>query len=178
MKGQEFSRRRIAVGAAAVALISCVGIAVAQGTGESPGGGSLAGVTAELRQLRVAIEESARTQAQSQALGVYVSAQQARVTHAAARLDAARRELESATNRSREVTTELTQVEEALDRSTKPEIKTQLEAQARAMKVGLESVAAQLQQAQARHSEAKQAAQFEEQRWNELVARLEASIKR
>jgi uncharacterized protein (DUF39 family) len=177
MKANELSRRGIAAGLTAVALIGCVGIALGQGTADSPGAGSLAGVTAELRQLRIAIEESARTQAQSQALSVYVSAQNARVVQAAARAEAARRELEDATNRSRELTTELSHAEDSANQSIKPEVKAQMEAQARALKAGLESLAALMQQAQARHNEAAQAAQFEEQRWNELVAKLEAAIK-
>jgi hypothetical protein len=174
---RESARARIAAAIAAVVVLSCVGIAVGQGTGDSSGG-SLAGVTAELRQLRLAIEESTRTQTQTHALGVYVSAQQGRVVQAAARLDAARREVETASNRSRELTNDVAEAEEAADHPARPEIKTQLQQQARALKTVLESAGVQLQQAQARYSEAAQSAQFEEQRWNELVAKLEGAIKK
>jgi uncharacterized membrane-anchored protein YhcB (DUF1043 family) len=175
---REFARGRIAAGITTVALLGCVGVAVGQGTGDSTGGGSLEGVTAELRQLRIAIEESTRTQAQTHAIGVYVSAQQGRVAQATTRLDTARRELETATNRSRELMADLAQDEDAADRATRPELKTQLQLQMRALKANLESAGVQLQQAQTRYSEAAQSAQFEEHRWNELVAKLEAAIKK
>ena len=177
-KRREFAKGRIAATITAVVVLSGVGIALGQGAGDSSGGGSLAGVTAELRQLRLAIEESTRMQAQTHALGVYVSAQQGRVVQATTRLDAARREVETATNRSRELATDLTEAEEAADHPARPELKTQLQLQARALRAMVDSAGVQLQQAQARYSEAAQSAQFEEQRWNELVAKLEGTIRK
>src|SRR5688500_4184791 len=70
--------------------------------------GSLAALTAEVRQLRVAVEDLARVQAETQALGVYLSAQQSRVQQVSAQLDAARKELETATVRSQAFEAELT----------------------------------------------------------------------
>jgi hypothetical protein len=51
--------------------------------------GSLDGLTAEIRVLRVAIEDASRRRAQTEALGVYLSAQQSRLVQTASRLDAA-----------------------------------------------------------------------------------------
>ena len=66
---------------------------VAQTTAERPDG-SMASLTAELRQLREAVEALTKVQAQTQALGVYLSAQQSRLTQTAARVDAVQKDLE------------------------------------------------------------------------------------
>src|SRR5688572_14737013 len=80
--------------------------------------GSLAALTAEVRQLRVAVEDLARAQAETQAMGVYLSAQQNRVQRVAAQLDAVRNDLDAATVRSRSFEDELTRLGSALPRIT------------------------------------------------------------
>src|SRR5688500_14852551 len=59
--------------------------------------GSLAALTAEVRQLRLSVEELARSQTKTQALAVYLSAQQSRLQQADQQLAVARRELDAAT---------------------------------------------------------------------------------
>ena len=58
---------------------------------------SMAALTAEVRQLRIAVEEFARTQTETQALGAYLSARQGRLMQTTQQLDAVRKEIDAAT---------------------------------------------------------------------------------
>lgn len=151
-------------------------VAMAQG-GTGASGGSLADVSAELRQLRLAIEEATRRQTQTQAMGVYLSGQQSRLLQVSARLDAARRELDAATGRSRDIATELANTEDALVRGAKPEAKSHYDMQARHLKQEMDKTSVVLQQAQMRETELSQMLQSEEARLRDLIVRLEALIK-
>jgi chromosome segregation ATPase len=82
--------------------------------------GSLAALTAEVRQLRVAVEELARSQTETQALGVYLSAQQGRLQQADQQLAAARRELDSATAAGQRIEAQLASLS-AEQRTVSPE---------------------------------------------------------
>ena len=120
-----FSRRlswsvvlMLAAGSAAVVL--------AQEKNDAPNG-SLAALTAEIRQLRVAVEESTRSQTQTQALGVYLSVQQSRILQAATRLESARKELDAVSLRSREIASQLENFQGEILRVTEPQRRAQLE---------------------------------------------------
>lgn len=63
---------------------------------------SMAALTAAVRQLRVAVEQLARSQQETQALSVYLSAQQGRLVQATQQLDAARKDVDSAVESSRD----------------------------------------------------------------------------
>lgn len=93
---------------------------MAQSRPDVPEVGSLAALTAEFRQLRLAIEDATRSQAQTQALGVYLSVQQSRLVQVAARVDAARKELDAATLRSPETAVKLATMTDALQRAVDP----------------------------------------------------------
>jgi hypothetical protein len=174
-----FSRRRVTAGVIAGATALCVIVVVmAQGTTDAPGAGSLAGVTAELRQLRLAVEESTRTQRQTHALGVYISAQQSRLLQVAGRLDVARRELDAVAIRSKQLAADVASNEDAAVHSTKSELRPQYEVQARYANSELDKLAPQLQLAQAREAELAQMLQAEEARWADLIARLEQLVKK
>ena len=82
-------------------LGACCATAVLAQTRDGKPDGSLATLTVELRQLRMAVEQLVRSQAQTQALGVYLSAQQSRLLQIANRLDAARSALDGARVRSK-----------------------------------------------------------------------------
>ena len=159
-----------------VAVLGAGAVLMAQGASGSSGG-SLSEVSAELRQLRLAIEEATRRQTQTQAMGVYLSVQQSRLLQVSARLDAARRELDTATGRSRDIATELSNTEDALARGAKPELKSQYEMHARNLRQEMEKASVQLQQAQMRETELSQMLQSEEARWTDLITKLEALIK-
>jgi predicted nucleic acid-binding Zn-ribbon protein len=142
------------------------------------GSGSLAGLTAEVRQLRLAVEESARNQTQTQALGVYLSVQQSRILQVASRLDAVRRDLGAATDHSQAIATRLASIEDMLSRVTDPKERAALEDQNRGMSLEQKRVSSQEQQARNRETELSQALQLENDRWTDLISRLEQLIKR
>jgi len=89
--------------------------------------GSLAALTAEIRQLRVAVEESTRSQTQTQALGVYLSVQQSRILQGATRLESARKELDAVSLRSREIASQLENFQGEIVRVTEPQRRAQLD---------------------------------------------------
>jgi hypothetical protein len=153
-------------------------VLAAQGRTDATDPGSLAALTAEIRQLRLVVEESTRTQTQTQALGVYLSVQQARLVQLAARLDTARKDLDVAMVKSRQMSVALAGTEDALPRVTNPETRNQLEAEGRALKQELESVALQERLAQSREAELVQMLQAEDARWTDLISRLEQLIRR
>jgi hypothetical protein len=125
-------------------------LGLAQERADGPGSGSLAALTAEVRQLRLAVEalakdqiqaakdqtQAAKEQAQMQALAIALSVQQSRILQLTARLDATRAELERAAG------TDLEQ-----------------------------------RQAASREAELFQMLQVEEARWADLIARLDQVIK-
>jgi hypothetical protein len=124
------------------------------------------------------VEESTRTQAQTQALGVYLSAQQSRIVQLAARVDTARRELDELTSRSRELASGLSAMESQLLRVADPAERVALENASQGMKAEQQSVAFQEQQVRAREAELSQALQVENSRWADLISRLEQLIRR
>ena len=140
--------------------------------------GSLAALTAEIRQLRVAVEESTRSQTQTQALGVYLSVQQSRILQAATRLESARKELDAVSLRSREIASQLENFQGEIVRVTEPQRRAQLEDANQQLKFEQRRVVEQEQQARAREAELSQALQVEESRWTDLITRLEQMIRR
>jgi chromosome segregation ATPase len=113
------SRRAVAALAAVIVIAGCTVVLFAQAT--EPAVGSLGELTAEIRQLRSAIEQSGRTQTQAQALGIFLSAQDRRVMQTTVRLESARRELVGLSQQSSTYTHQLAQIEEDLPRTTDPE---------------------------------------------------------
>jgi chromosome segregation ATPase len=143
-----------------------------------PPAGSLGELTAEIRQLRLAIEQSSRTQMQAQALGIFLSAQQSRILQVTTRLDAARKELDAAAQRALDDANRLARLEEQIPQVSDQNERTAIEDQSRHLKVAIKTIAAQEQQARAREAEMLQAWQQEEARWNDLIARLQQIVER
>jgi chromosome segregation ATPase len=141
--------------------------------GKSDADGSLSALTAEVRQLRVAVEQLARAQTQAQALSVFLSVQQSRIAQLSTRLDSVQKELDSATARSQDLQASLAGLVDQLSAATERQTRAALEDGIRGLKAeqrGLDLIA---QQARSRESDLSQALQFEESRWNDLIARLE-----
>ena len=172
-----FTRQTLAACVTAVVIVTGAVVAMAQGGGATAEG-SLGGVTAELRQLRLAVEEATRTQTQTHALAVYISAQQSRLVQVAGRLDAARKELDALTVQSQQLAAELSGNDDRAAHSEKPELKAEFEMQARALKHELARLGPQLQQAQNREGELSHMLQAEEARWTDLIAKLEQLVKK
>jgi hypothetical protein len=136
--------------------------------------GSLAALTAEVRQLRLAVEELARSQTQTQALGVYLSAQQSRLQQADQQYAVARRELDSATAARDRIEAQLTDVLAEAPRATSAERRAELDQAIEALKFEQARVDRELQQARNRENDLSRELQSEETRWNDLILRLEA----
>ena len=113
------SRCSASVVAAVMVTAGCAATLLAQTSGA--GVGSLAELTAEVRLLRLAVEQSGRTQTQAQALGIFLSAQQSRILQMTTRLDVARKELDGIAQRSIEHANELASLEELLPRLSNSE---------------------------------------------------------
>jgi chromosome segregation ATPase len=171
-----FARRLSWCGAAILSALY-VTTALAQGRNDGTDG-SLAALTSELRQLRVAVEELTRTQTQTQALGVYLSVQQSRILQVGNRLDAVRKDLDTASVRSQEIEAKLASFSDELPRATGLERRAFLEDATRNFTADQRRVGLELQQARSRESELSQALQLEESRWNDLISRLEQLIRK
>lgn len=135
--------------------------------------GSLAALTAEVRQLRVAVEELARAQAEMQAMGVYLSAQQSRVQQVSAQLDAVRKDLDTATVRSQSFEAELARLADALALITDRQERAGLESAVRATETERNRVDLEIQQVRGRESDLSRTLAIEEDRLNDLLARVE-----
>jgi hypothetical protein len=161
-----------------IMAFGCIAAVRAQEKNEALGSGSLTALTGEVRQLRIAIEESMRSQTQAQALGVYLSAQQSRIVQLASRLDVTRRELDSKTDHSQNTATILSSIQDRLSRVTDEKERLRLEDENRAMTQEQKKISFQEQRIRTREAELSQALQIENDRWNDLVIRLEQGIKR
>ena len=160
---------------AAILASTCVAALVAQGTNRSDGG-SLAELTAEIRLLRAAVEQSTRAQTQSHALGIFLSAQQSRILQVSDRLDASRVELNRATRDARSLVQELAAVEVHLQRVQDQAERLAIEDRQRALKREIEAAGAQEQQARVREGEFAEALQIEQARWTDLISRLQQIV--
>jgi chromosome segregation ATPase len=136
--------------------------------------GSLAALTAEVRQLRLAVEELARSQSETQALGVYLSAQQSRMQQVDAQLALSRRELDTAILARQDLEAQSADLLAAQARATSPEERARLQDAMAGVKYEQAHLDRELQQARSRENDLSRALQSEETRWNDLIARLEA----
>jgi chromosome segregation ATPase len=169
--------RTVAWSGLALALAGGTTAVVAQNRGE-PDPGTLAGLTAEVRELRLAVQQLAQTQSQTQTLGVYLSVQHSRVLQVSGQLDAARKELDGATSRINDVGSKLADLEEQLPRTTDPAERNAIQGAVREMRREHAVITAQEQQARNREIELSQSLQAEESRWSALISRLEALTQR
>jgi hypothetical protein len=137
----------------------------------------LEALMAELRQLRIAVEVLTKTQTQSQALSVYLSVQQSRITHAAARLDSAIKESDTLTTSSQKVAAQVTGLENELIRTTVPIERSFIESRLDELKKKQRELGVQEEQASARRRELLQILQMEESRSTYLTSELERLIR-
>ncbi len=164
---------------ASVLTLTFAAAVMAQGRNDAAdGGASLAALTSELRQLRMAVEELTRSQTQAQALGVYLSVQQSRILQVATRLDSARKDLEGVSIRSQELASTLAGPTDELSQVTDPGRRAALEDAVRNLKYEQATVRLREQQVRGRDAELSQTLQLEESRWSDLISRLEQLIKR
>ena len=175
---QSYSRTLCGLSALALLGLASVSGLLAQEAGMLPGSGSLTTLTAEIHQLRLAVEESTRTQSQTQALAVYLSVQKDRVVQVAARLDSLRKDLDATTLQARRQSGDLTRLEGELGQAPSPEIRTAMMQQATALRRDVVNLTAQAEGLRAREADIAQSLQTEEARWADLISRLEQVIRR
>jgi chromosome segregation ATPase len=171
------SRRVVAMAITAVIVAAaCAATLFAQAG--ATGTGSLAELTAEIRQLRAAVEQSSRAQAQAHALGIFLTAQDRRVMMVTGRLETARRELVQLSQQTSTYTHQLAQIEEELPVTTDAEERKALEDRIKDIKLEMKVVAGREQDARTRETEMLQAWQQEDARWNDLIGRLQQIVER
>ena len=162
---------------AAAVLVGGAGMMWAQGKTDETGG-SLAALTAEIRQLRLAVEESARQQAQTQGLSVYVSAQQSRVMQVGARLEAVRNELGGATMRARDAAGRVAAAQQEAVQLPDATERAEAAGMVQMFKLQADQAVEQERQLRAREEDLVQALAAEEARWADLISRLEQLIRK
>lgn len=161
-----------------LAVAISVGATVVLAQGREPADGTMAGLTAEVRELRLAVQQLAQTQSQTQALGVYLSVQQSRVLQVSSQLDVARRELDTTASAAADVAAKLADLEEQLPRVSDPGERNAIQGASREMRREQSLLTAREQQARNRELELSQSLQTEESRWSTLISRLEALTQR
>jgi chromosome segregation ATPase len=153
-------------------------VVMGQGRGEPAEPGSLAALTSEVRELRLAVQQLAQTQSQTQALGVYLSVQQSRVLQVSSQLDAARKELDSTASAANDMAAKLADLEEQLPRVSDAGERRAIQSEIAVIRREQRLLAAREQQARTREPELSQSLQAEESRWSALISRLEALTQR
>ena len=136
--------------------------------------GSLAQLTAEVRQLRLAIEEMARSQTETRALDAALSTQQSRMLQTEQRLEAARRGIDTTASRLEGIEARLASLRSERSRATAPDARAGLDEAIRGFEGERDDAARELQRVRGREEELSRTLQSEETRWNDLLARLEA----
>lgn len=169
--------RTVAWSCVALAIVGGATVVLGQGRGD-PADGSMAALTAEVRELRLAVQQFAQTQSQTQALGVYLSVQQSRILQVSSQLETARRELDGVSRQSTEVTSKLADLEEELPRISDPMQRNAVQEAIREMRREQALATAQEQQLRNRELELSQTMQTEEARWSTLLTRLESLTQR
>jgi hypothetical protein len=169
-------RRVVVMAAAVIAAAACAATLFAQAADTRTG--SLAELTAEIRQLRASIEQSSRNQAQAQALGIFLTAQDRRVMMVTSRVETARRELVTLSQQTSTYTHQLAQNEEELPLTTDPDERKAIEDRIKEIKLEMKAVAGREQEARTREAEMLQAWQQEDARWNDLIGRLQQLVER
>jgi len=138
---------------------------------------SMSTLIGEVRQLRVAVEESGKRQTETQALAVYLSAQQSRLVQISQQLQSTRTELTEVSGQLQQFKTLLTSMQ-ADATSINPGERQEAEGMMQLFKPQLDQAALKEQQLRAREAELAQALVTEQGRWSDLITRLEQMIKR
>ena len=139
---------------------------------------SLNALVGEVRQLRVAVEESARNQTQVQATSVFLSAIQARIMQMDTALNTVRADLRSAVSDHEDLVGSLAEAQTSLAGATDAKDRAQYIDMVKMFTSEVDKSSAQEQQLRSRESQLMQQLQVEEQRWADLVAKLDQIMKK
>jgi|SRR5581483_7709129 len=157
--------------------IVIIGGAIVWAQEQNPlGSGSLAALTEEVHQLRLAVQESTRAQTQTQATAVYLSVEKDRILQIQNRLDATRKDADAALQKTRQGPNELAHLQAIA--ASDPQVANQVAAQIRDMQQQVPIAKAKSDELQLQVSDLTRQLQDEEARWTELTQRLEQEIRR
>lgn len=162
---------------AAAALVTVRAQGQTQGLGPSAAG-SLAELTAEVRQLRVSLEGAGRTQTQVSALGMALTAQQGRLVQVTTLLEKVDDELRAASAKSAEAAKEVSDAQARAANPRATDDRAGLLQQVEFFKQQAAPFLAEENRLRQRQQELMASYRTEEDRWRDLVSRLEEIIKR
>jgi len=134
---------------------------------------SMAALTAEVRQLRIAVEGLARSQAETQALGMTLSAQQGRIQQITQQHDAVRAGMAASAMMTQGFDGRLTGLRDELSRTTSRADRDAIEDQIRAFELDQSQREVELRETRAREGELARELALEEGRWRDTLARME-----
>lgn len=172
------TRNKAALGLAILAMAAAAATSVTWAQGTTQPAGSLGALTDEVHQLRLAIEDSAKSQTQIQAMTVYLSAAQSRMLQVNARLEKAHADTLAASKELQAASDQWAELQRHLAENITPQDRADLAPYAKALKAATDAAADREGQARIRENELLTMFQTEESRWQELIARLEALVKR
>ena len=171
-------RRGHVIVTTALLAVAAAGVVWAQGTAQATSTGTLAALTEEVRQLRLAVQASSGTQTQIQATTVYLSAEQSRMTQLSAKLDKVQTDLRARISANQATATRLkefqSQLATATDQAARNELTVLIKETTREGDHGLDEET----QLRTRESELVTMLQTEEARWQDLLARLDTLVKK
>jgi DNA repair exonuclease SbcCD ATPase subunit len=175
MKTQRYAAHLVVVTTIAIAATAAVTTWAQAPQDMTPA--SMSALIGEVRQLRVAIEESGKRQSETQALAVYLSAQQSRLVQISQQLEATRAQLTETSGQLQQFKGLLTSMQ-ADTTSINPSERQEAEGFLKMFKPQLDQAALKEQQLRAREAELAQSLVTEQGRWSDLISRLEQMIKR
>ena len=149
----------------------------AQGLGQA-NDNSMAALTNEVRLLRGVIQDVGRGQTQMQALSISLTAQQSRLAQVSDRLDKVHTELEAASRRTEEARRMIADAEAEIARAPNVKEREGASEMLEIFKKQAQSHADEETRLRAREAELTTQFRVEEDRWVQLVAKLEEIIKR
>lgn len=164
------------VGAVAMLVVAAVVTTWAQGLGQSSSG-SLRELTAEVRELRLALQAVGREQTQMQAVSIALTAQHSRLTQVSARLDASDKDLAAAAAQT-QAAFKLVADAQNEARTASAVGREHWEGVAKVRKAEADAVQEAENRVRTRQLDLMNAFRTEEARWLELVAKLDEIVKR
>ena len=135
--------------------------------------GSIATLTAEIRQLRAAIDNLARNQKEAQTLSILVQAQQNRIDQTSSQLDAVREEIKSTTEQIQNIETTIVNLSDKLMITTERNDRNQFENMVRDLKTEQEVLEKTLLGNRDQEEKLSRELQIEEAQWNTLVSKFD-----
>lgn len=174
MKQQAFGRT---IAVATLAMLATAAVTTWAQAPQDLTPGTMTALISEVRQLRAAVEDGSKRQNETQAMSVYLSAQQSRMVQISQQLEAVRKELATVSG----TTTQFQATMKSLfgdTTSIDPDERKAAEGMLAMFKPQLEAAQKQEENLRAREAELAQALVTEDARWRELIGRLEQMIKR